>query len=155
MILYKLLFICRSFVGTFDYIETNVKHVFIYSRISHLWYLISSVPQRPRVHHPFIPFEHCFDPLARRYSPFRSPHSTPSKSPASRDLYGDRWIGIRPSGSARARLDFTDVESPDPKNKNKENTQENGQSGQGTRERNLYHALMQNELQGKRSFTYS
>ena len=56
-----------------------------------------------------------------RYSPFRSPHSTPSKSPA-RDLYGDRWIGMRPaSGTARARLDFTDVESsPSAKSKNKE-----------------------------------
>ena len=33
---------------------------------------------------------------------YRSPHSTPSKSPA-RDIYGDRFIGIRPSSGARAR----------------------------------------------------
>lgn len=81
----------------------------------------------------------------------RSPHSTPSKSPA-RDLYGDRWIGMRPaSGTARARLDFTDVESsPSAKSKNKENNQqgETAANAQGNRENNLYQALMQNELQG-------
>merc|ERR1711917_58864 len=48
----------------------------------------------------------------------RSPHSTPSKSPA-RDIYGDRFIGIRPSSGARARLDFSEIESPNSKQKNK------------------------------------
>ena len=76
---------------------------------------------------------------------------------------------MRPSGSARARLDFTDVESPDTKDriekfscqkseenfssimiqsKNKENNGETQANSQGNREKNLYHALMQNELQG-------
>ena len=59
---------------------------------------------------------------------------------------------MRPaSGSARARLDFTDVETPDTKSnaqRNKENTGETAANAQGNRENNLYQALMQNELQG-------
>ena len=57
---------------------------------------------------------------------------------------------MRPaSGSARARLDFTDVETPDTKStRNKENAGETAANAQGNRENNLYQALMQNELQG-------
>lgn len=75
----------------------------------------------------------------------RSPHSTPSKSPA-RDIYGDRFIGIRPSSGARARLDFTEIESPNSKQKNKEN--QNESNSQTNREKLLYQSLIQNELQG-------
>ena len=76
---------------------------------------------------------------------YRSPHSTPSKSPA-RDIYGDRFIGIRPSSGARARLDFSEIESPNSKQKNKEN--QNESNSQTNREKLLYQSLLQNELQG-------
>jgi len=69
----------------------------------------------------------------------RSPHSTPSKSPA-REIYGDRYIPIR----AKAKLDFTDVEAP-----NSRVTNENAQNEQNAnRENLLYQSLLRNELLG-------
>lgn len=70
----------------------------------------------------------------------RSPHSTPSKSPA-REVYGDRYIPIR----AKAKLDFTDVESPSGTRVNNENAQ-NEQNA--NRENMLYQSLLRNELMG-------
>merc|ERR1712142_559613 len=69
----------------------------------------------------------------------RSPHSTPSKSPA-REVYGDRFIPMR----AKAKLDFTDVESPACRVNN-----ENAQNEQNAnRENMLYQSLLRNELLG-------
>ena len=63
-------------------------------------------------------------------------------------MYGDRWIGTRPSTGARARLDFSDVESPNSRKiKNKEN--QNDSNSQTTREKQLYQSLLHNELQGQ------